>query len=123
MKIAQRLVIPVVVAGTAVLAACTREQQSDAAQAGRDLGQAATQATAAAAAKAKDAAITAAVNGALVADTSLSALRIDVDTVGGRVTLRGTAPDAAARDRAAQLARNVDGVLTVDNQLQVQPGR
>lgn len=123
MNFPDRWIVPVLAASTALFVACTREQQSDAEQAGRQAGQAAVQATGAAAAKARDAGITAAVNGALVADAALSALRIDVDTHEGRVVLRGTAPDAAARDRAAQLARGVEGVLAVDNQLLIQPSR
>jgi hyperosmotically inducible protein len=71
--------------------------------------------------KAKDAAITTSVNAALAKDPQLSALRIDVDTVEGRVALRGTAPDAASRDRAAELAARVDGVRSVENQLSVNP--
>ena len=72
--------------------------------------------------KVKDAAITTAVNAKLAQDKSLSALRIDVDTVGGRVSLRGTAPDPAARERATTLASAVDGVVSVDNQLVVGKG-
>jgi hyperosmotically inducible protein len=73
------------------------------------------------ASKAKDAAITTSVNAALAKDPQLSALRIDVDTVEGRVALRGTAPDAATRDRATELASRVDGVRSVENQLTVNP--
>ena len=69
--------------------------------------------------KVKDAAITTAVNAKLAQDKALSAIKIDVDTVNGRVALRGTAPDAAARERATTLARAVDGVVSVDNQLVV----
>jgi hypothetical protein len=69
--------------------------------------------------KVKDAAITTAVNAKLAQDKGLSALRIDVDTVDGRVSLRGTAPDSAARERAQMLASAVDGVVSVDNQLVV----
>jgi hyperosmotically inducible protein len=72
--------------------------------------------------KVKDAAITTAVNAKLAQDKGLSALRIDVDTVGGRVSLRGTAPDSAARERATTLASAVDGVVSVDNQLVVGKG-
>lgn len=71
--------------------------------------------------KAKDAAITTSINAALAKDPQLSALRIDVDTVEGRVALRGTAPDAASRERAAELAGRVDGVRSVENQLSVNP--
>lgn len=64
-----------------------------------------------------DATITTSVNAELAKDSTLSALRINVDTDKGHVVLRGTAPDQAARDRAAQLAAAVPGVSNVDNQL------
>jgi hyperosmotically inducible protein len=67
----------------------------------------------------KDAAITAAVNAELARDPSLSAIRINVDTSNGHVQLKGDAPSSDARERATQLASNVKGVVTVDNQLTV----
>lgn len=73
--------------------------------------------------KVKDAAITTAINAELAKDKDLSALQIDVDTQDARVRLNGTAPDTAARDRATALARAVDGVVAVDNQLVVPPAR
>ena len=72
--------------------------------------------------KAKDAVITTSINAELARDQQLSALRIDVDTVDGRVSLRGTAPDSSARDRATTMANSVSGVMSVDNQLSVTPG-
>ena len=74
------------------------------------------------ASKMSDATITAEVNTALAKDPNLSALKIDVDTAKGRVVLHGKAPDPAARDRATQLAQNVKGVVSVDNQLVVGKG-
>lgn len=71
--------------------------------------------------KAKDAAITTAVNAQLAADSTLSALRIDVDTVDSKVVLRGSAPDAKSKDHASTLASRIDGVVAVDNQLVVAP--
>lgn len=64
-----------------------------------------------------DATITASVNAKLAGDSELSMLRINVDTVDGKVALRGNAPSPAARDRATQLASSVDGVRSVENQL------
>jgi osmotically-inducible protein OsmY len=64
-----------------------------------------------------DATITAEVKAALAADPQLSALRIDVDTANGVVTLRGPAPDEQSRARATQLAAAPKGVMRVDNQL------
>lgn len=68
-----------------------------------------------------DAAITMAVNAELAKDAQLSALRIDVDTLDGRVTLAGSAPSDAARDRATLLTQGVKGVKSVDNRLAVAP--
>jgi len=70
--------------------------------------------------KVKDAAITTSINAELARDASLSALKIDVDTNAGRVLLKGTAPDAPSRDRATLLAQKVDGVVSVDNQLEIR---
>ena len=67
-----------------------------------------------------DSTISASVNAELALDPELSPLKIAVATNAGRVALRGTAPDAAARDRAAALAQRVSGVLSVDNQLEVR---
>ena len=68
----------------------------------------------------RDAAITVEVKAMLAKDPGLSALRIDVDTTAGRVALRGTAPTAAARERASQLAKSVTGVTGVNNELSVK---
>ena len=68
---------------------------------------------------ASNAGITARVKSKLAADADLNALKIDVDTDAGEVTLTGTAPDAAARDRALTLAKSVEGVLSVQNRLQI----
>ncbi len=100
--------------------------ERQAGEAGRDakstagnIGQATERAANEVSDKVKDAAITTAVNAKLAQDKTLSALNIDVDTVNGRVALRGTAPDPAARERATTLASAVDGVVSVDNQLVV----
>ena len=98
------------------------EVQEGAKSATSNAGQTAERATNDVSDKVKDAAITTAVNAKLAQDKQLSALRIDVDTVGGRVSLRGTAPDPAARERATTLASAVDGVVSVDNQLTVGKG-
>lgn len=97
-----------------------REMKEDARQAGQDMQAAGEQASDTIARDAADAAITAKVNAALAADDQLSALAIDVDTSNGSVELKGTAPTAAARDRATTLAQAVEGVVKVDNQLTVQ---
>lgn len=67
-----------------------------------------------------DAAITSEVRASLAKDPTLSALNIDVDTLHGKVTLDGSAPDAAAQMRATQLVQAVKGVTAVDNRLVVK---
>lgn len=69
-----------------------------------------------------DATITAEVKAGLAKDADLSALKINVDTVGGKVTLNGPAPTTVARDRAETIAKAVNGVTSVNNQLVVTPG-
>lgn len=85
-----------------------------------DVKEAGTEAADSVKASAADAAITTKINAALAADDKLSATKINVDTVDGRVTLSGTAPDATSRDRATTLATSVEGVLAVNNLLIVQ---
>ena len=94
----------------------TKEAARDAAQ---DVKQAGKQVSEQAGGAVSDAVITASVNAGLAKDKSLSALKIDVDTSGGRVALHGSAPDAASRDRATEIAQGVKGVVSVDNQLTV----
>ena len=66
-----------------------------------------------------DATITAQVNAGLAKDPDLSALKINVDTVNGKVTLNGPAPSTVARDRPETIAKAVSGVTSVNNQLVV----
>ena len=71
---------------------------------------------------ADDAALTAQVSAGLAQDPALSALRIDVDTHAGHVTLSGPAPTQAALERATAIAQEVKGVASVTNQLRLAPG-
>ena len=66
-----------------------------------------------------DAALTASVNAALVADKPSNFTRIDVDTTNGVVALNGTVETPEQRARAEQLASRVNGVKRVINNLQV----
>jgi len=68
-----------------------------------------------------DSAITTAVKGKYVLDDELKAHDINVDTVGGVVTLTGAAPSDSAIKRATEIAKTVDGVKDVTNQLTVKP--
>lgn len=97
-----------------------REARPEVEQAGRDLKQGAQEAGAKIADATNDARITAEVKSQLGADPQLSALRIDVDTSNGVVTLSGPAPDEAARSRATQLAAAPQGVMRVENHLTIR---
>lgn len=66
-----------------------------------------------------DATITAQVSAGLAKDPDLSALKIDVDTRAGAVTLTGPAPNASARERAETIAKEVKGVVSVTNNLKL----
>jgi hyperosmotically inducible periplasmic protein len=68
-----------------------------------------------------DAAITGKVKTALMAEPGIRSLKIDVDTKNGVVTLNGTVDTAEQKDRALQVAQNVNGVksVVIDN-LQVK---
>lgn len=71
-------------------------------------------------AKIEDATIVTKLNGDLVKDPDLSALKINVDSHYGHVVLRGDAPTWQAKKRATELARATDGVKTVDNELVIR---
>lgn len=71
---------------------------------------------------ADSASITAAVNAGLIKDSELSALKIDVDTKDGAVTLTGEVPNQVAKDRASDIAKAVQGVISVTNNLTIKAG-
>ena len=75
---------------------------------------------AAAAGPQDDRTITANVNAALAADKEARALKIDVDTQNGVVTLSGPAPTATAKEHAGEVARTVKGVTSVNNRLTIK---
>ena len=108
---------------TMALAGCDRREQAaaknDTAVAMDRAGNAAENAGTKMSDKIDDAMITTSVKAELAKDSNLSATRINVDTTQGRVMLKGTAPSNEAREHATTLAKNVKGVVAVDNQLKV----
>ena len=70
----------------------------------------------------RNAALTAKVKSALAADVGLRTLKIDVDSMGNTVTLKGAVDSADTKRRAEEVARKVDGVATVRNELTVRSG-
>ena len=67
-----------------------------------------------------DASITTAVQSKLTADRISNFTRVDVDTARGVVDLSGVVGSADQKARAAELARQVNGVKRVNNHLQVE---
>ena len=69
---------------------------------------------------AEDAAITAKVKAAILAEPGLKTLQINVDTNGATVTLSGSVDNADLRERAKQIASSTSGVKGVVDQLTVK---
>ena len=65
--------------------------------------------------------ITTKVKSKLTADPQLNPFNIDVDTLDGVVTLSGAVRSDEARAEAEKLARDTKGVVSVRNQLSVEP--
>jgi hyperosmotically inducible protein len=73
---------------------------------------------------AKNATLTTKVKTALAADVGLRTLTgINVDSEGSVVTLKGSVDTEANKRRAEQIARGVEGVSTVRNQLTLEAKR
>lgn len=68
-----------------------------------------------------DAAITAKVKRALAASPDVTALDVNVTTYRGVVQLSGFVDNASQVQKAEQLARNIDGVKDVQNDVRVKP--
>lgn len=68
-----------------------------------------------------DASITAAVKSKLLWSRHTDGLQTEVSTENGVVTLEGTADSSEARELANMLAENTNGVMSVRNQLTIEP--
>lgn len=66
-----------------------------------------------------DGVITTKVKSALLADDTVKGLDINVDTMGGAVTLNGTVDNQAQADRAVEVAKGIEGVASVQSNLVV----
>ena len=68
-----------------------------------------------------DTAITAKVKGAFVQDKVVKAMDVKVETYNGSVQLSGFVESSEQRSRAEQIARGINGVREVTNNIQVNP--
>jgi osmotically-inducible protein OsmY len=69
---------------------------------------------------ADDVAITTKVKAKLLDSDRVDGLDVNVDSMNGRVTLKGWASSAGEIRAAGEIARSVEGVKSVDNQLQIK---
>ena len=67
-----------------------------------------------------DTIITSSVKARLVEDSTTKAHQVNVESEKGVVQLTGFVDDAAAKDRATELAQSVDGVRVVRNDLEIR---
>jgi osmotically-inducible protein OsmY len=69
----------------------------------------------------EDSTITASVKSKMAADTTVPAMKINVDTKDGAVTLTGEVDNDAAKAKAETIAKGVEGVKSVKNNITVKP--
>lgn len=108
------------IALAAAVAGCSQESADRAAKAVEKLPAQAERQAERATAALDDASITAKVKSALISDASVKAYVIDVDTKQNVVTLSGTVASEDVSSQAEKLARGVEGVKEVRNQLLVK---
>jgi osmotically-inducible protein OsmY len=117
-----RLWPAVVLAAALALPGCTERQEAEANSAARDAGNKVEQLAERAKEGLKDGSVTTRVKSALVASGKLDASRIDVDTKGKTVTLKGVVKDQAQKATAERIANDiVDAETKVMSQLTVEP--
>lgn len=123
----KRLAILAALLSTSALVACSpqdrAEVRSDTSKAADSAGKAINKAADATGEAVSDASITAKVKSALLADEQVKGMRINVDTANQMVTLTGQAQSSAAKQRAEQLALQVDGVKSVQNNITVNESK
>jgi hyperosmotically inducible protein len=119
----QRRIFIIAVAGVVMLSlACARPQnENEGNRNGPASNSNAANSNEGARTGASDTWITAKVKLALLADGRVSGFATDVDTNGGAVTLSGKVDSEENKSTAGEVARAIDGVRSVNNQIQVVP--
>ncbi|RZQ55766.1 hypothetical protein CWI82_00165 [Pseudidiomarina tainanensis] len=133
MKALQALILASL--ATVSLTACSQQEQEDTREKAQSSLEQATEATKQAASDAaeftretaertgdflSDSAITARVKTALFEADQVSAGNINVETINGHVVLSGVVATSEEADLAVQLAQGVEGVKSVENDIEVQ---
>jgi hyperosmotically inducible periplasmic protein len=105
-----KAMIAIAVAAALALSACASQQEKSSSSS----GQTASSST-------SNAMLTGKVKSALAADVGLSTVTtIDVDSDNGVVTLKGRVDSADKKAKAEEIAKKVDGVRSVKNELRVE---
>ena len=97
------------------------DAKTDAEDAARDAGRETREAAGTTGQAVNDGWITTKVKSSFVGVDALEGSDINVDTTSHVVTLRGTVASAAARARAVSLAKQVEGVKSVKDELTIAP--
>ncbi|HEV2431637.1 MAG TPA: BON domain-containing protein [Burkholderiales bacterium] len=106
-----KAMIAIAVAAALALSACASQQEKSGSSSS---GQTASSST-------SNAMLTGKVKSALAADVGLSTVTtIDVDSDNGVVTLKGRVDSADKKAKAEEIAKKVDGVRSVKNELRVE---
>src|SRR5205814_6712489 len=123
MEMKQAMLFLAAAAVALVAAGCNPAQQRQANQTGTTIQEKGREALARAATAAKNETLAEKVKQAMNLRQGLSTKRIEVSANAqtGAVRLEGSVPDMQQRKVAEDVARNTDGVKTVDNQLAVPP--
>ncbi|HEU4352896.1 MAG TPA: BON domain-containing protein [Burkholderiales bacterium] len=107
-----KAIIAIAVVAALALSACASQQEKSGSS-----GQTASSST-------SNAMLTGKVKSALAADVGLGTVTsIDVDSDNGVVTLKGHVDSADKKAKAEEIAKKVDGVKSVKNQLRVEPAK
>ena len=117
---ARKLLSVSLAAGALVVAGCSQESADRAAKAVENAPAQVERQAERAAVVLDDASVTVKVKSALIADPNLKGLAIDVDTTQNVVTISGTVATEAARGDAERVAKQVEGVREVKNNLLVK---
>ena len=116
-----KALIAVAVAAALVLPACASQERSGTSSSGQTSGSSAGSGQSSGASASSNAMLTGKVKSALAADVGLGTLTsIDVDSDNGVVTLKGHVDSADKKAKAEEVAKKVEGVKSVKNQLRVE---
>jgi hyperosmotically inducible periplasmic protein len=116
-----KAIIAIAVAAALVLPACASQERSGTSSSGQTSGSSAGSGQSSDSSASSNAMLTGKVKSALAADVGLGTVTsIDVDSDNGVVTLKGRVDSADKKAKAEEVAKKVEGVRSVKNELRVE---